>query len=287
MSDAIPWDDLRLFLAILRAGTLTATAKLEGLSQPTLGRRLQQLEARVGQPLLRRSEGRFIATEAGRTLAASATRMEAEAYALDRLLFAGGEALSGLLRLSSSEWFARHVLTPKLVGFRELNPGVVIEVVAETRLLDLDRREADIVFRFRHFEEPFIVQRHFAHIVYGAFASFEVARLLRSDGRDAPRSPISLIVMDTAQAGLADVEWLQARLPAAEIGLRSNSRDIQAEACAGGGGVAVLPLTLGDSYGLELIDLGEPPPTRDVWLGYHGDLRDHPPTRALIQHLTR
>lgn len=281
MNDALSWDDLRLFLAIVRAGTLTGAAKAEGLSQPTLGRRLQQIEVQAGQPLLQRSAGRFVPTEAGRIAAAAATRMEEEAQALDRRLYASGQALSGLLRLSSSEWFARHVLTPRLVSFRALYPGVVIELIAETRLLDLDRRDADVVFRFRRFEEQGILQRHFAHVDYGAFASTEITRRLSS----ADAGSVALIAMDTALADLADVEWLVARIPRSGIGFRSNSRDIQAQACAAGGGVAVLPLVVGAAYGLQLVDLSEPTPSRDVWLGYHADLREHPATRALIAHM--
>ncbi len=168
------------------------------------------------------------------------------------------------------------------MAFRALYPAVVIELLAETRLLDLDKRDADIVFRFRRFEEPGVLQRHFMHVEYGAFAAPEIARrVLSSDG-----PPITLIVMDTALAGLADVEWLAKWLPRGAIGFRSNSRDIQARACADGGGVAVLPLTLGAAYGLEVIDLGEPPPSREVWLGYHSDLRHHPALRVLMQHFT-
>lgn len=282
MSLVLSWDDLRLFLAIVRAGTLTGAAKAEGLSQPTLGRRLQQIEAQAGQPLLQRSGGRFVPTEAGRIAAAAAMRMEEEAQALDRRLYASGQALSGLLRLSSSEWFARHVLTPRLVSFRALYPGVVIELIAETRLLGLDRRDADVVFRFRRFEEQGVLQRHFAHVDYGAFASTDIARRLSS----ADAGSVALIAMDTALADLADVEWLVARTPGSGIGFRSNSRDIQAHACAGGSGIAVLPLVVGAAYGLQIVDFGEPPPSRDVWLGYHADLRDHPATRALIAYMT-
>lgn len=282
MTDPLSWDDLRLFLAIVRAGTLTSAAKTGRLSQPTLGRRLQQIEARAGQPLLQRSSGRFVPTEAGRTAVATAIRMEHEANALDRQLHASGQAISGLLRLSSSEWFARHILTPRLVSFQTRYPDVVLELIAETKLLDLDRRDADMVFRFRRFEETGVLQRHFAQVAYGAFATAEVSRRLA----DADADSVALIAMDTALADLADVDWIRERLPGSRIGFRSNSRDIQAQACAAGSGVAVLPLVVGTAYGLEIVDLGEPPPSRDVWLGYHADLRNHPATRALIAHVT-
>ncbi|OJH39205.1 hypothetical protein BON30_16865 [Cystobacter ferrugineus] len=53
--------------------------------------------------------------------------------------------------------------------------------------------------------------------------------------------------------------------------------------CSEGGGLAVLPLQVAETTpGLERVDLGEPPPDREVWLGYHRDFQHHPRLRALI-----
>ena len=69
----------------------------------------------------------------------------------------------------------------------------------------------------------------------------------------------------------------------AHVALRSNNRDVQARLCLQGAGVCVLPRPLGDSLpGLERLDLGEDPPGRDTWLGYHRDLRRLARLRALI-----
>lgn len=37
------WSDLKIFLAIVRAGTLGGAARLTGQTQPTMGRRLRAL----------------------------------------------------------------------------------------------------------------------------------------------------------------------------------------------------------------------------------------------------
>src|ERR1700712_1742308 len=110
--DRIPsWEDLRLFLAIVRSGTLTGAAENVQLSQPTLGRRLQALEALYGQLLLQRTTKGYVTTEAGQIVVDHAQRMEDETLTLSRQLQGGNNHLRGMLRLSSSEWFARHVLT--------------------------------------------------------------------------------------------------------------------------------------------------------------------------------
>lgn len=65
--------------------------------------------------------------------------------------------------------------------------------------------------------------------------------------------------------------------------MRSNSRDVQAALCANGAGLAVLPRPLGDSHAaIELVDLGEPPPGRDTWVGYHRDMKRLARLRALL-----
>jgi DNA-binding transcriptional LysR family regulator len=72
-------------------------------------------------------------------------------------------------------------------------------------------------------------------------------------------------------------------LPNPPIALRSNNREAQAQACAAGAGLAVLPRPLGDrTEGIERIDLGEDPSGRDTWVGYHRDMKGLARLRALL-----
>jgi DNA-binding transcriptional LysR family regulator len=96
-----------------------------------------------------------------------------------------------------------------------------------------------------------------------------------------------LISMDSGFGSLPDVEWVKRMLPKAKIMFGSNNRGVQARMCAEGTGFAVLPCPLGDATpGLRRIDLGEAPPGRDVWLGYHRDLRRVTRLRALLDATT-
>ncbi|HEX2527570.1 MAG TPA: LysR family transcriptional regulator [Geminicoccus sp.] len=272
------WSDLRIFLAIARAGTLGAAARQAGLTQPTMGRRLRALEQAVGQTLFQRTSDGMVLTDEGQSVLAHAERMEEEAIALERQLAGRGGQLSGLLRVSCSDWFGSHVLAPVLAHFASLHPGVTIELLTEARLLSLARREADLVFRIRPFEEPEVVQRRLMHMAYGLYAPVGMDAPVAGDGTGCP-----LVTMDTGFGGMPDVAWLQRMLPRARIAFRSNNRDVQARMCARGVGLAVLPRLLADGMaGLYPVDLGEPPPGRDVWLGYHRDLRRLGRLRALL-----
>lgn len=275
------WSDFRIFLAIARAGTLGAGARRLGLTQPTMGRRLKALEAALGTVLFQRTADGFVLTDEGRLLLVHAERMEEEAIAVERGFAGSAKELDGLVRISSSDWFGIHVLSPLLAGFSRKHPKVVVELLTDSRLLNLSRREADLVFRIRPFTEPDVVSRKFMHVDYALYVPENCPDPAIGDG-----AGLSLVTMDEAFGGMPDVAWLRETFPNAVAALRSNSRDVQARLCAGGAGMAVLPVPLGDSTpGIRRIALPSPPPGRDTWLGYHRDMRRLPRLRALIDHL--
>jgi len=273
------WSDIRLFLAIAREGTLGAAARRLGLTQPTMGRRLKTLEAAVGHSLFQRTPDGFVLTDEGTVVMGHAERMEEEALALQRQLAGTENTLSGSLRISCSDWFGVHILAPILADFKRVHTNVIVEILTDSRLLNLARREADLVFRIKPFTEPEVISRKLFHIPYGLYVA---------KGSDDP-SPgtgegFSMIIMDEAFGGMPDVAWLKDRFPDAKISMRSNNRDVQARLCASGAGMAVLPRPLGDSMDiLKRVEVPNPPPGRDTWLGYHQDLRRLPRLRALTQ----
>ena len=272
------WSDLRIFLAIAREGTLGAAARKLGQSQPTMGRRLRALEAAVGQTLFQRTDEGFVLTDEGSSVLSHAERIEEEALALHRELAGQDRQLDGTLRVSSSDWFGIHVLTPVFAEFAKLQPGVVIELLTDARFYSLARREADIAFRITKFEEPEVISRKLMHIDYAAYLKSGIKVPRPGDGTGTP-----LIIMDTAFSGMPDAVWLQRILPNAHVISRSNNRDVQARMCACGIGVAVLPRPLGDKLaGVRRIDLGEQPPGRDTYMGYHRDLKRLARLRALL-----
>ncbi len=272
------WGDLCIFLAIAREGTLGAAARKLGQSQPTMGRRLRALEQSVGQTLFQRTGEDFVLTNEGAGVLSHAERMEDEALALERQLAGQDQHFDGMLRLSSSDWFGARILTPVFAEFARVQPHVVVELITGVSHHSLARREADIVFKNRPFDEPEAVSRRLMHVPYAIYVASGSERPRAGDGAGTP-----LITMDTAFEGMADAVWLKHILPQAHIVSRSNNRDVQARMCALGVGAAVLPQPLGDSLpGVERVDLGEEPPGRDTWVGYHRDMKRLARLRALL-----
>jgi DNA-binding transcriptional LysR family regulator len=275
----VEWSDLRVFLAVAREGTLGGAARKLGLSQPTMGRRLSALEGAVRHSLFQRTPEGFVLTHEGAAVLAHAERMEEEALAFERRLAGSGARLEGLLRLSSSDWFGRVMLAPVLAEFGRVHPGVCVELLTDARLYSLPRREADLVFRIRRFEEPEVISRRLVHIPYAVYGPPDAPDRVDGDG-----AGLTLVTMDTAFADMPDARWIGRLLPRAQVAMRSNNRDVQATLCAQGAGLAVLPQPLGDrTPGLKRIDVGEPPPGRDTYLGYHRDLRRLARLRALLE----
>ena len=170
------------------------------------------------------------------------------------------------------------MLTPVFAEFAKANPRVTIELVTDARLLNLARREADLAFRIQPFAEPDVIQRRLMTIAYGLYAAKGRARPLAKDGQGC-----ALITLDAAYRDFPDARWLRQSLPQAHVAFTSNSREAQARMCAEGVGLAVLPRPLADGMdGLRLVKTGTPPPGRDVWLGFHRDLRRLRRLRALV-----
>jgi DNA-binding transcriptional LysR family regulator len=272
------WSDLRIFLAIAREGTLGGAAQKLGQSQPTMGRRLKALELAVGHTLFQRTGEGFVLTDEGQAVLSHAERIEEEALAFQRQLDGQDQQLEGMLRISSSDWFGAHLLAPVFAEFAKLHPQVVVELLTSQSLYSLPRREADMVFRIRPFDEPEVISRRLMHIPYGVYLKSDLEPPKPGNGAGAP-----LVTMDTNFADMPDAVWLRKMLPHAHVVSRSNSREVQARMCASGAGVAVLPRPLGDTLaGVTRIDLGEAPPGRDTFVGYHRDLKRLARLRALL-----
>jgi len=272
------WSDVRIFLAVVRSGSFGGAARALDVSHPTVGRRIKALENEAEQALFRRTKDGLVLTDAGDAVLTIAESMEDSALAMERRLAGNHERLEGILRISAAEWFAGYVLAPVLAELTRRHPAVVPEVIASYRLLNLSRREADVAFRIVPFSEPDIVQRRLMRIPYALYGSADTASAMRKD----PAS-VGLILMNTAQSHFPDVAWLLDRFPQARRAFTSTSRALQAQMCLRGMGMAVLPRPLGDAtVGLQRIDTPDQPPSRDVWVGYHHDLRHMDRLRAML-----
>jgi DNA-binding transcriptional LysR family regulator len=278
----LDWDDLKTFLAIARHGTLSAAARVLKVSQSTMGRRLDNLQARAGVTLLDRTPTGFQLTQTGAAILDQVTRMEEAALALERTISGGDCRLDGVVRITAVEAFAAHILTPGIAPLHAAHPGIVIEMIAANRSLSLARREADIAVRLGRFEAHETVVRKIGEM---AFAVYAAPAYLDHHGtpcwaEGAPGHRLVRVQDDLLDT--PDARWFAERAGAAEPALLANSREVQLRGVAAGLGLGCLPCYLADPYsGIIRIEAGAEP-TREIWMGVHRDTR-HAPRIVAVQ----
>ncbi|MFT0858596.1 LysR family transcriptional regulator [Ancylobacter sp. G4_0304] len=276
------WSDVRIFLAIARTGTLGAAARALHLSHPTVGRRLRALEQATGHTLFQRTVDGFILTEEGHAVIALAEQMEEGALAIERRLAGREQDLQGTLRISCADWFGAYVLPPIIDDYAKAYPNVDLEILTGTRLFSLAQREADIAFRIVPFDSPDVVPRRLVRLPYGVYVAAVSPEPVYGDG-----TGFRLITHDTSTGQFPDIAWLTESFPNARPLLRSNNRNVQGRMCREGIGIAVLPQVVGDQIaGLRRLKLPQEPPSRDIWMGYHRDIRRLQRLRAFIAIVT-
>ncbi|MBU3030406.1 LysR family transcriptional regulator [Paracoccus marinaquae] len=137
------WDDLRIFLAVARAESLSGAGRRLAMDASTVGRRIARLEQAVEAVL-------FAKTPQGYSLTAEGARLVGPAEAAEQAAAAAAEAtrgeagISGLLRIGAPDGCANYLLPQVARSMCEAHPGLEIQIVALPRVVNLSKREADM-----------------------------------------------------------------------------------------------------------------------------------------------
>lgn len=269
------WDDLHLFLAAYRSGSLTGAARALGVNQSTASRRLAALEEALGARLFDRVPGGLRPT----SLAAAALG-HAEAAERAAIGFAGVVAgvdarISGTVRVAVPDGIDSLLVAPMIGGLLERHPGLVLEVVASATVANLARREADLALR---------MVRPAGELLCRKVATLENAvwGLERHAATPLDRAP-----WITWDEGLdpGEAAWSARHVPPERVVLRVNRTEAKLQAARAGVGLVVLPVAIGGRVDeLRRIEAPSPPPG-DVWLVAHPALRDVPRVDAVWRFL--
>lgn len=238
------WDDLRTFLAVVQAGSLSKAAAALQITQPTVGRRLDRLEEIFGAPLIRRTSQGCEPTERGRSVVPLVERMRDAADGVARVASSTVNDLEGVVRIAVGDLMARHIARhlPELLANA---PQLRIEVLSGLDFVRLERGEADLAMRTRAPEGDQWVARPMhssRYAVYGSLAYVDAHPAAFED--EARWSACSWISFERGHETGSD-RFLRARLTKPPAVAFSNSLLIL-EAAACGAGLALLPTWLGD-----------------------------------------
>lgn len=163
------WTLIRSFLAVVETGSLSAAAKRVGMSQPTLGRHIQDLEALCGTILFTRTVRGLRPTEAATGLIEDASVMSRAGDALALKIQGRSQGMAGTVRVTASVVVANLILPGILAQLRESEPEIQIELVASDTMQDLLRRDADIAIRMTTPTHPSLLARRLGETPIGLF----------------------------------------------------------------------------------------------------------------------
>ncbi len=277
------WDDFRFFLATTKAGSFSKAANDLGVTQPTMSRRIENLEQRLGVRLFDRLPSGVVLTSEGETILDSARHIERMVQEIQRRVYGSDRRLEGTVRISVTDGLAAYWMTPRLATFQNDHPGIAVEFLCSIEPADALTLETDLSIRFSKPQQPDLIAVRLANFHFVPWAS---AGYLERHG--APKEPEDLLehrLLDHFAYYGNDGDWSKwfALARAADlISYRTNSSAALLSAIQNGLGIGLLPTYSCDCVdGIVPLDLNVR--TRDeVWLTYHPSLQDVARVRAVI-----
>lgn len=284
------WDDIRVFLAIKRCGSLGQAAFRLGLDTSTVSRRLAALEESLGERLFERSRDGLEATRAAGAVLSAAEAMEAAHARLARDASSVESSVQGVVRLSMPPGLADTFIVPALPKLRALHPKLCIELDASARVLDIARHEADLALRSIRPENAQLLTLKLLSAHRWAVATSQTNA--RELGRVEDWNALPWITWDRDLATFGPSRWLARHAPKAEIVLRTSHFASQLAAARAGLGVVLVleidrrvrdlaPVQFTRSLHKSVSEL----PTDDLWLVGHQNLHDVPRVEAVWRFL--
>ncbi|MCL4676300.1 MAG: LysR family transcriptional regulator, partial [Pararhodobacter sp.] len=170
-AQAQDWDDLRLFLAVARAGSLSGAARSLGVTHSTVFRRIGAFEARLRVRLFDRLPGGYALTQAGEEMRDSVIRIEEEITALALKVTGQDQRPTGTIRITTTDLLAVGVLPRHVAAFRAEWPEIEIEVIVADTVLDLTRREADVALRIGNPGQETLIGRRVGRLAFAAYGA--------------------------------------------------------------------------------------------------------------------
>jgi DNA-binding transcriptional LysR family regulator len=275
------WDDMRIFLAVARAGQILGAARRLGLNHATVSRRVQSLEAALAAKLFRRTTTGSELTPEGERLMVMAERMEAEMNEARAEIAGEGEDISGTVRIGAPDGFGVAFLAPRLGALAARHPGLSLQLVPVPRSFSLSRREADIAITVDRPGEGRLVAAKLVDYTLGLYASRDYAAragLPSTTGELAKHSLVGY-VPDLAVSPSLDYagdiwpEWQSRFAVSSALG--------QVAAVRSGAGIGILHAFIARDHD-DLVPVPAAPPIRRAyWLVYHESMRSLRRIRAV------
>lgn len=272
------WDDLPVFLAALRGGSLAAPGACLGVDASTVSRRLRALERDLDVRLFDRTSAGLQATDAATRLQPLAERAEEAVSELQREGEALEQAVEGEVRIAVPDAVATELMPAVLTRIRAEYPAVVPSLLCGIGYVDLNRREADLALRTSNPPGNDLVTVKLAEVSVGVFGTPELVERWRG----ADLSEVPFISWDATWAHLEDARFLASI--GANVVIRANSMPAHLAAARAGLGFVINAGPSNDGMAALIPDMGI---QGALWLTTHRTLRRVPRVAAVWDLIRR
>lgn len=179
---------IQSFVEVATRGSLSAAARLEGVTPAVIGRRLDALEARLGVRLILRTTRRVSLTFEGAAFLEDCQRILNDLANAESSVSLGGVKPSGHIRLSAPAGFGRRHVAPVLRQFLMDHPEVTCTLDLSDRIVDLVNEGVDCAVRIGEMEDSSLVPIRLAEMHRVVVASPDYLA-----GRGSPQRPADLL----------------------------------------------------------------------------------------------
>lgn len=274
------WDDLRVFLAVAREGSISGAARRLKVQHSTVSRRLQTLEERLGTRLIERKPSGYELTEAGEELKLSAGKIETEILDFEGAISGQDRRVAGELRVTAISNMASSVLMPIFARFSEAYPDIKLHIQVSNRFVQLAEREADVAIRLTNTPQETLVGVRLLTVASAIYGARNYCARIRAGGLEPKWLGIECCGFH--------VSWTKAAHPEGVHNFYVDDTLLTVAALRENQGLAYLPCFMGDADP-ALERFADPDPQHDLglWLLYHRDLSRTERVRRFRRHMVR
>ena len=270
------WDDIRVFLAVARSGSLSRAAEDLDVNHSTAWRRIRTLESALGAQLFERRAQGYALTEVGASMLPRAEAVESEVLGLERVVVGSDALPRGTVVVTAPESMLP-LLTPTLVGFRDAHENISLDVRLGDRFFELDRREADVAIRPGHEPPDGAVGRKVCGLAWSIYGPRDVAP------EETDALPWAVYAENLSR--LSAVKWRKERFDPTTPCLTVNTVPGMVCLLSNGRMRGMLPCFAGDAEPrLRRLHAPVREAGTELWLWVHADLRRNARVRLFVDH---
>jgi DNA-binding transcriptional LysR family regulator len=280
------WSLVQSFLAVAEGGSFTAAARRLGISQPTVGRQIAELERQIGAPLFQRENRGHRLTDAGAELLGHAQAMKDSAAQMSLAAAGQSQVLSGTVRITASVVVSHYLLPAILANIRRAEPDIELELNPSDATENLLFREADIAVRMYRPEQLDVITRKVGAQKFGLYASRD---FIAANGQPEIIEEFvrfDVIGYDRSDLMIQGMRAMGIKADRSHFAIRCDNQTVYVEMVRAGCGIGVVAENVAASYGGLVRVLPDVAiPDLPIWLTAHEALRSSPRIRRVYDML--